>query len=374
MRVGSNKGFTFQRVEQPNSNSPAARKSSIELLRIIAMIFIVLSHSSVHGCFPSVDSKVSLNNYFLDWLVLGNLGVDIFIIISGYFLSTKEFKIQSIKKLLAQVYFFSYFCIAVSFLLGNEVSFLDFVRSIFPVVTVQYWFFTVYIILLIFTPHINAFVKAITRKKLFYCLAAIIALQSVLALFPTKSIPGFALLEFVMFYCIGAYLRNYPDNILSVPTLRRALVGCSAFLLFLSSVVLRFFNNRIWSLFITETLFYSRTSILVICLAIGMVSIAIYHKAWTNKLINTISSCAFGVYLFHDNPLIRRILWPVLINNDAFYDSQILVFRVLLSVAMVYIIGTVIEFLRQKFFAKPMECFIDRVFEICFSLFKKRVV
>lgn len=352
-------------------SSKRKRNSSIELLRIIAMLFIVMSHSSAHGNFPKVASDILMNNYFLDWLVLGNLGVDIFVIISGYFLSMKEFKIQSITKLLAQVWFYSYLCLGIYILAGNTVSFKELITAVLPTIFGQYWFFTAYIVLLILTPYINVFIKNTTQKQLLSCLVIMMTLWSILPTFTLRSMYGSELPQFLMFYLMGAYLRKYPNNILSIPKIRRWLTGCSGVLLFASSMVLRYFNNNIWSLSITSILFYSRTSILVIGLAMGIFATAVYHKPWSNKFVNTMGSCVFGVYLLHDNSLIRKILWPVWINNDAFYDSQILILRILLSVMIVYIGCALIEILRQKLFAKPIECLIEKAYSVSSRVFKK---
>lgn len=354
-------------------SSKRARNSSIELLRIIAMLFIVMSHSSVHGNFPNDDSLVAVNNYFLDWLVLGNLGADIFVMISGYFLCAKGFRTQSVIRLLTQVWFFSYLCLVIYIFAGNIVSLKELISSIFPTIFGQYWFFTAYIALLVFTPYINAFINSVSRKQLLSCLSIMLVLWSILPTFTTKSIYGSELPQFLMLYLIGAYLKKYPDNTLSFSNVRAWLAGCSAILLFSSSVVLRFLNDHIWSFTISETWFYSRASILVIGLASSMVSTAVNHRSWSNKIVNTISSCTFGVYLLHDNSLFRKLLWPVWLNNDAFYDSQALILRILLSVMIVYIGCTLVEVLRQKLLARPMEYLTEKVFGIC-SLFFERCI
>jgi len=101
--------------------SPSVRNSAIELLRIIAMLFIVLSHFCVHSNFNLSQMPFSFNKTILQWGALGNLGVDIFMIISGFFLCKSKLKTKSISKLLTQVWFYSVFLffIAVIFLITN---------------------------------------------------------------------------------------------------------------------------------------------------------------------------------------------------------------------------------------------------------------
>ena len=54
------------------------RKSNIELLRIIAMMFIVIWHISVHA----QKGELNSHNYIVAFCTTG---VNLFILISGYF-------------------------------------------------------------------------------------------------------------------------------------------------------------------------------------------------------------------------------------------------------------------------------------------------
>ena len=92
---------------------------------------------------------------FFSWGIMGNLGVDIFFILSGYFLWTKEkpFSREKAVKLLREVFFYSiaiYGALAVS---GAEVfSVKNLVFSLFPTMLMQYSFFTVYIVVYMLSP------------------------------------------------------------------------------------------------------------------------------------------------------------------------------------------------------------------------------
>ena len=68
------------------------RNSSFELLRLISMLLIVMHHYSLHGGFDYM-STLSLRLYFIQCLNMGGkLGVNLFILISGYFLCKSNFK------------------------------------------------------------------------------------------------------------------------------------------------------------------------------------------------------------------------------------------------------------------------------------------
>ena len=95
--------------------SKVNRKSNFELLRIIAMILIIAHHFSLHGGFRVVQSKPLINRIWILWLQLGGkIGVNIFVLISGYFLvSSPAFKLKKVLKLWLQLFFYSIVIYAV---------------------------------------------------------------------------------------------------------------------------------------------------------------------------------------------------------------------------------------------------------------------
>ena len=63
------------------------RNSNLEILRIICMILIVAHHYVVHGGFI-FGYDVTVNRIFLEFLSFGGkLGVNCYVLITGYFLS-----------------------------------------------------------------------------------------------------------------------------------------------------------------------------------------------------------------------------------------------------------------------------------------------
>ena len=63
------------------------RQSNIELLRIISILMIVIHHVLVHGIYNSVNNSTL---HFIDSFVI--YGVNIFLLISGYFTLNLKWK------------------------------------------------------------------------------------------------------------------------------------------------------------------------------------------------------------------------------------------------------------------------------------------
>lgn len=95
------------------------RDSGLELLRIAAMLLIVCHHFSVHSALPlggGYTGSHPFNVLWAQWLAFGGkLGVDIFVMISGYFLITKCAHIKSILRLILTTAFYGgvIYCIYV---------------------------------------------------------------------------------------------------------------------------------------------------------------------------------------------------------------------------------------------------------------------
>ena len=89
-------------------SASSGRQSNIELLRIVAMVMIVASHFGVHGGF-NYGEEISLNSVWITFFGSGGkLGVDIFMLISGYFaVMSTRFRFSRVLRLWLQGFFYA---------------------------------------------------------------------------------------------------------------------------------------------------------------------------------------------------------------------------------------------------------------------------
>lgn len=86
-------------------NIVAHRQSNIELLRVISMLMVLLGHYYVLSYFGDIDT-VSFNLVGMQFLgAWSKVAVDIFVIITGYFLVNQTFRWKKVLKLLSCTYF-----------------------------------------------------------------------------------------------------------------------------------------------------------------------------------------------------------------------------------------------------------------------------
>lgn len=353
-------------IGQANAvQAKAQRNSSVELLRIVAMLFIVLSHLCVHSGFELSALPFSFNKLLLGWGTLGNLGVNIFVIISGYFLCVKTVNVKGISKLLTQVWFYSWVLFAVAVLVFKvDVSLKSAVTALFPTIFNEYWFFTAYIVLFLLSPFINTLIQSLNRQNFLRLLLCTVVLWVVIPTFTNQPMYGTEIPQFVTLYLIGAYFRKHPENLFSKKRNRVLLLAICTALLLLSVVALNLLATRY-----PATHFYSRTSVLVVGVAVGLFALSVYHTPFSNRFINAVSSCTFGVYLIHDNPFVRQILWKQTVRATSFYFSPFFFAYGLLAVVLVFVACTLIEFVRQKTVAKPMSNALEKLLSLILRLF-----
>ena len=85
------------------------RQSNFELLRIVAMLMIVFHHFAFHGELSYEGAGLSAPHLWYNLIIMdGKTGVNIFVLISGYFLvNDKELSLKRLLKLWGEVSFYA---------------------------------------------------------------------------------------------------------------------------------------------------------------------------------------------------------------------------------------------------------------------------
>lgn len=336
------------------------RNSSFELLRIVSISFIVLSHLSWHGyadkdlVYSYIESP--FNRDLLRCLNLGNLGVDIFVMISGYFLihSTKV-KFRKVLQLFALTWFYGVVISGIFTLSGIGGGILEVVKmATFPLTFGSSWFVTVYLILYSFHPFINNML--LNRhgeahiKRTFYF---ILILCFVWWVFPytfllKKECYENPVITFFMLYLIGAYIRLYGKEIKSkyLILLFIILVGIWFLLPIMAELTgVRMVQDHV-------TYFYNTISLLTLLLASSIV-LLFTRIHITSKKINFLATFVFPIYLISDNYWIRTSMYSQIFHCKDYADSPYLVL-IIAGQALIIITVCVIIDLIRKYALLPM--------------------
>ena len=337
----------------------SVRKSSIELLRIIAMVMIVFHHFAVHGGFTWTSSSNLLTQLWYLFIIMGGkVGVNVFVFITGYYLIKSKddfFRPIKILKFWGQVFFYSAVIFAI-FLLCGSTSFgiSELIKNLLPITYGKWWFASTYFVLYLFHPFINKLLCNLEKGLYQKLLILLVVCWSILPTFTKSSFESNSLLWFVTLYAISGYIRLYGLNPKFGTKFYLALFIISSGLTYLSSVVLTLLADK-WSIFEgSATYFYGQEKITTLTVSLSLFLLFATLNMGYHKWINVIASATFGVYLIHDNTLVRKFLWLELFQNANYQESPLLIPYSIGVSLLVYAVCTLIDWLRQLLLERPL--------------------
>lgn len=330
------------------------------------MILIVAHHYAVHGALE--DTLIfSSNKYILDFLSFGGkLGVNCFVLITGYFMCNSQITIKKILTLMSEVWFYS-IVILILFLTVLQpiepVSIEMLLKSLFPVTYSAYWFATTYIVLMILSPFINKLIDGMNRNMHRNLLLISIMIWCVLPTFMQAIFVGYNnLIWFIVIYLLAAYISKYISKDSIVFNKHLLILVVVSIMLFSSIFLFDFIGNEFNVSFLLKnsTYFTNQYSFLLLIMSMEMFLISLKGTK-TNKIVNRISSATLAIYLIHDNFIVRLFLWKSVFDCKSAYYSNHLLIHALCSISIVFFVCLAIELIRQKTIGIVMNRFIDSV-------------
>lgn len=339
-------------IKNMNITHKNQRNSNLEILRILAMTFIVIFHLVRHG-FDGVPFALSNpNSIFLYFFAtLGKLGVDIFIIISAYFMIKQKFTFRKLLILGGEVYFYSLMCLVIFALFITPltpISIQDILKSVLPI-SHGYWFIADYIVLMILSPFLNKAINKLSKSDFLKLLTVIIILWVV---FPTFTGDCFGITEmgfFFVLYLIGSFIRLHLD--INKIHMKKLIFICLASLI-ITTIIFGVFDsitplNQMY-VFNKETSMFKQTySIFILTSAISLFLIFLKRKEFSNKYINFISGSVLGVYLIHSNIFVWPWLFRSFLHVQTRINSPNLFILCIISLIGIYAVCTGIDIVRR---------------------------
>lgn len=333
------------------------RDSRFELLRILAILFIISFHCAFEGGFEYPQfcfNKFAVESFHM----LGELGVNLFILISGYHMIRGSFKIKKLLTLILEVQFYNWICVFLcvrlkTLTLDKRTVFINF----FPITEYKYWFATVYILLYLFSPYINRLLLNLSQgefgRMLLICLMVFCIFPTVYGALKNDTETLFYYNRFIwllIVYMIGAYIRLYPPAVCTSPS---KWLGVSAliFLFMECSIYIleRFqpFFNKIG--IINGNYFWRPNTIPMAALSVSLFLCFRFLEIRPVRAINLLASTTFGIYLLHDGQL-NFYMWQALIKTTEYTFSRYLILFIPAWTLMIFVLGAAGDLFRQLLF------------------------
>ena len=322
------------------------RKTNIELLRIISMLMILVLHTRYNGILSVYDGPITLNKFFLFLFeAISIVGVNVFILISGYF--GINLKRKSIYNLLFEIYFYGIIGL-IGWMVVQQTMFVEnryFIKALLPI-SQTVWFIPNYILLMIFSPMLNAFCENNSSKRILFFILIIYLVSYLWTSVLHGVISGFGGYSwgwFIILYLTGRLIRCYSDN----SQYSKSVYLCGYIIATLVVVAIALLQNYIP---IGKSLLWNYDCPLIyissICLFLYFIKIEIGYIKW----INWLAASSFAVLLFHVAPFAgyNRINQYLFEN----YDGGIYCLLVAFTVIFYYLIATLIDQVRIFTFRK----------------------
>lgn len=360
----------MQEIKQnPLAERRNQRQSNFELLRIAAMVMIVFHHFAIHGGFAYEGTERSIPRLWYHFIIMGGkIGVNLFVLISGYFLiqsTATGIDPGRVLKLWGTVAFYSAAIYGILFI--RKFSVTHFLGCFLPITKRAWWFASTYFVLYLIHPSINRLLRALDKKSYQRLLLLTLLLWCVIPTILDEYFESNYLLWFMTLYALAGYMRLYGLN----PAFVRysgVLAGVFAVLTYASSV-----TAIVWETGRDPFAYYGMQKLPTLLVSVFLFLAFANLKISWNRWINLISSATFGVYLIHDNAFVRNLLWRVVFRNAQYQDSLLLIPYSVAVVCMVYIGCTLLDLLRQATVERMYMGIVSRNIEKISSGFGKMV-
>lgn len=338
-------------------NKNLTRNSSFELLRIISIIMIIGVHYLGYYALDNVN-KFTLNyylTYFIESICI--MGVNTFVLISGYFLITKnKVNIRKVIDLLIIVAFYGFIFYFLMMII-NKTSFniKDLIKSMIPFWLGKRWFVRTYIILFLISPFMNRGLRELGKKpfeNLIFIWILFFSIWPSFFPYPPVTDDGYGIINFVLLYIIGAYIRLHYKNNKSIWIYVVLYIMC-----ILGTYLGKLYYGYTWTYnFITNI--------------IGSVMLfLIFSKLKiTSKNINYIALFVFGIYMVHYDVQTQEFIYGKILKCSNYVNSHWLILHIIYSIVILFVISLLIDIVRSNIFKISVDTIINKI-----NIFNKNI-
>lgn len=327
-----------------------SRKSNIELLRIIATFFIVVVHCNgwflieVAGNYDWFANNTITSIWRIMIHSVTNTGVNLFVLISGYFSIRPKLKsLVNLFTLLLFIYVISYF---LNCSIKNIPVTLPDLAYCCMAFSKQNWFIQSYLFLMLLSPMINTFMDSLTERKATLYFAVFIILAFYFGcLKPSQYFyfnKGYSVTSLLLIYINGRYIRLFLENRL------RTISAPKLGLLYAISVII-----CMLLLIIDE-----KGTLLSYCSPIVLLSSTLLFMLFTrfdfsNSFVNYVGSSCLAVFILHTSQPVLG--WLSKIDAELFANETlpVWIFYMMVIILLVFCVAIVLDKVRYLIF-KPV--------------------
>lgn len=338
----------------------AVRNSNFEILRLIAMMMVITLHYIGKGGLIAPERADIKGSELLFWCLesLSLVCVNVYVLISGYFMIGRKFRLSKLAELWCQILFYS-IGVPIVLVIAGIVPFGEtlglYKQFIFlPVTMGHYWFATAYIMMYILSPFLA---KAMEHMHQRTHMILILAMLSILC-FAKSIIPydmaiddsGVSFVWFLVLFVVAGYIRLY-----GIKGFEKAS-GCAwIYLLSAAGIICFRYVASALSIQLPAIDLYSNVTdynfVFVFTGSLGLFclfkNISFKDNCLTRFLVR-IAPYTFGVYLLHEH-LLLRYRWLEWFDVTKSYGAY-RILHIIACVVIIMAIGIIVDIIRKLIF------------------------
>lgn len=331
------------------------------MMMIVAHHFVLCSGLTVPGG-PLNEGVFSANSLFLRLFGMwGKVGINCFVMITGYFMCESKITLKKWLKLLLEIYFYKVSIYIVFAVAGfYTISLRSIVNLILPINSLQKNFSDCFIVFYLTIPFWNILVHNMTKKQHQLLLLLLLFCYTLMGSIPSFDIDFNYISWFGVIYLMASYIRLHPTKLFN-DRHRWGWITLALVIISMCSVAYIHWKTFAGYFFVSDS-----NKILAVLVAVSSFLWFRNLEIRQSKFINTVAASTFGVLLIHSGSgSMMKWLWEDLFNVSAHFTLptiQLILYSVSV-VLVVYSACTIIDHLRIRLLEKPFFDWYDKRLE-----------
>lgn len=315
-----------------------SRNYGVDLFRIVLTYMVCLLHTLGRGGLLNSCVQKTINYNVLWFLeIMAYCAVDGYGLISGF--TAKENKTLNVQKIILmwlQVFFYSFILTLLFYIIGfdNQIDIKTFFKSLIPVSTCTYWYFSAYFPLVIFEPIIVKTLNLLNNEQLIRLFILILGFFSFSGSISDayKIEKGYSFIWLLELFVLGYILKrlnlfsNWKKEKLLFYSFAMNIITFISFIFVKTDKLINYVSPTILFCAMFQLIYFSKLKPKV-------------------NLIKLLSPLTFGIYLFQNN----LVVWKKMENAFVFilkYKTLIVLIYVFVIAFLIFFIGSIVEKLR----------------------------
>lgn len=362
------------------------RQTGIELLKVIGIFLVVLSHTVQSLCEKQIDRPyqdyvIDLSHATTDiqYIMLsilrysGAIGNAIFFVCTAWFLlDSHKFKVKKWFFMLVEVWVISVGIFAITYMgCRNYISGKIIIKCFMPTTFANNWYITCYLLFYPIHTILNSIISNMSQKQLLRSTSILVLLYMGFNFIKQDLFFCSSFIVWITIYFLVAYIKNYLSDMISdksknVMFLCLGITGHVGIILLTNLLGLRinFFSNRL--------LHWNQNGNPFIILSVIALFNLVRRVNFKSVIINYVSKLSMLVYIIHSNIVLRTYYKPYVMDCIfQHYGYSLVLLWVIVVTALTFIVSVIVSCLYDLMLRKYVRILSEIVHHVCSMVWGK---